>query len=194
MNTAKTVLVFLICGLGAGLSFGALLISPRLLTFWFIKGDKFPIPTYRYYLGLGFFLLLGLAVAFSMCRITGLVQPPPNNAKVRETLSAIIVATSAVSIFAIASRIVVEDPVTVYMLSTAAFVLFISLACWLLTARLYYVGVFLNFLTPPAALVLLYVANRTLDIPGELAAYSIYFPMLAASWGLWIAAAQPSRK
>lgn len=206
MNKAKTVLVTLICGLAAGACFGALLSSPRLLTFWFIKGDKFLIPTYRYYLGAGVFLLLGLAAAYTISRMTGLLTE--NSSLIRKIVSAVVVATSPVIIFAIATTIETQtattlvtpsgnilltniDPITLYLWGIVAFVLLISIACWILTAKLYYIGVFLNLLTLPATFGLLYLVSKVVaGERSELVTYPILFSLLSASSGFWIAAAQ----
>ena len=208
VNRAKTVLVFLGCGLAAGVGFGALLSSPRLLTFWFIKGDKFLIPTYRYYLGAGFFLLLSLSAAYSISGIFGLVA---GRTLLRRIVSGLIVATSPLVLFATANTLLLAtattkentptgtillthiDPITLYMWGTVAFVLLISTACWILTAKLYYFGVFLNLLTLPVTFALLHIAARILTVPSdwsELITYPIYFSLLAASCGFWISAGE----
>lgn len=212
MRRAKTVLIFLVCGVAAGACFGALLSSPRLLTFWYIKGDKFLIPTYRYYLGVGLFLLLGLVVAYSISRMTGSLDQ--DTAVFRRIVSGAIVATSPFILFVAADALMLAtattvetrenttlqltniDPITLYLGAIVTFVLLISVACWILTARLYYVGVLINLLTLPTALALLYVAAKIVRVPSEwseLITYPIYFSLLAASCGFWIASGESSR-
>lgn len=208
VNKAKTVLIFFVCGLAAGLGFSALLSSPRLLTFWFIKGDKFLMPTYRYYLGVGLFFLLSLSAPYWLSKMTGLISKNPP--LLRKILSAGIVATSPVIL--LATAITIErltattqvtdtgtilltniDPITLYLWGILAFVLLISAACWILTGRLYYVGLCLNFLTLPLAFALLYVAAKIVRVPSEwseLITYPIYFSLLAASCAFWISAGE----
>jgi hypothetical protein len=209
VNKAKTVLVFFVCGLGAGFAFGALLSSPRLLTFWFIKGDKLLIPTYRYYLGVGVFLLLGLVGAYSISRMTGLLDQ--NTYFFRKIVSGAIVATSPLILFVAADALMLAtattvetrgnttlqltniDPITLYLGTILTFVLLISTACWILTAKLYYIGVLLNLLTLPVTFALLYIAARILTVPSdwsELITYPTYFSLLAASCAFWISAGE----
>lgn len=208
MRKLKTVLIFFVCGIAAGSGFAALVNSPRLVRFWFIKGDIFQIPTYRYYAGVGVFLLFSFAAAYLISSMAGLLRE--HRPFLRKTVSAAIVASAPVMIFAIASAIerltatpevnsagtiqlINIDPITLYLGGILAFVLLISVACWILTAKLYYPGVLLNFLMLPLALVLLYVAAKILDVPGEwseLITYPVLFSLLSASCGFWIAANQ----
>ena len=208
MNKTKTVLVFLACGLATGGCFGALVGSPRLLTFWFIKGDKFLIPTYRYYLGFGLFFFLSLSVAYLVSRMTGSL--PQGTSFFRKVVSGAIVATSPLILFVAADALMLAtatttatsgnttlqpniDPITLYLWGIVAFVLLISLACWILTAKLYYLGVLLNLLTLPVTFALLYIAARILTVPGEwseLITYPIYFSLAAASCAFWISAGE----
>lgn len=203
MRTAKAVVIFFICGFVSGLCFGILLSASSLMTFWYIKGDKFLIPTYRYYLGVGVFLLLGLAAAYTISRMTGLLRE--NSSLFRKIVGAVIVSTSPVILFAAGTVVETQtatpvatdtgtrlltniDPITLYIWGFVAFVLLIAIACWILSAKLYYIGVLLNFLTLPGAFCLLYVVSK---IAGEASIfYPVYFSLLCASCGFWIATAR----
>lgn len=207
MRTVKAVLIFFICGLVSGLCFGTLLSLRSLRTFWFIEGDKLLIPTYRYYLGVGVFLVLGLASADAILRGTDLLIE--NGSTVRKVVSAIIVAISPVMLFATATFFLTHtatittetgtilttniDPITVYVLGIIAFGLMLSLASWVLTGRRFSVGLSLNLITLPVAFCLVYIAAKVLRVPGEwseLVTYTIYFSLISASWGLSIAASK----
>jgi hypothetical protein len=79
--------------------------------------------------------------------------------------------------------------VATYLVGTVAFVLLISTACLVLTAKLYYPGLVINLLTIPVALALLWFLVKTLTIPGEwseIVTYSIYDSLLSAACGFWI--------
>jgi hypothetical protein len=173
-----------------------------LTTFWFVKGDKLLIPTYRYYLGIGVFLLLGLAAANAISRTTGSLGPNPSLP--RNVISAVIVATSPVIIFALAETVLTQtathevrptgtfelinlDPITLYLGGIVAFVLLVSISCWILTAKLDYVGAFLILAALPASLGLLYLLAKVVSTDwSELVAYSIYFSLLSSACGFWI--------
>ena len=192
MSTLRTILVFFISGFGAGSFFGWLLSTPSLTTFWFWKGAKFLIPTYRYYLGIGVFLLLGLTLAYSVSRLKGWVLGPSTKSFFRHSFAAIIVMTSALLLYAVMPLVpgFYSDPVTSYLLATVVFVLLISAACWVLTSKLDYPGMFANLLTIPAAFGFLYLLATALNIPGEwseMVTYPIYYSLLATACGFWIA-------
>jgi len=207
VRRVKAVLVFFICGLTSGLCFGILLSARSLVTFWFVKGDKFLIPTYRYYLGAGIFLLLGLAAGYAILRMIGSLRE--NSSASRKVVSVVIVATSPVILFGAATAVQIQtatpqatdtgtillintDPATLYLGGVVGFVLLISISCWILTAKLYYFGVFLNFLALPAAVGLMYLVYK-MDVPSkwsELFSYPAYFSLLSASCGFWIAKAR----
>jgi len=203
VTTAKAVLIFLVSGLLAGLCFKFFLSRPTLHTFWFIKGDKFLIPTYRYYAGVGVFLLLGLAAGYSISRFTGLFRT--DLPLVRKIISSVVVVISALLPFVAADTLETRtatavpkdggnllllniDPIALYFWGFIGFVLLISIACWILTAKLYYLGVFLNFLALPVTLGVLYIISRIAD--GPSITYPVYFSLLSSSCGFWIAAAQ----
>ena len=153
------------------------------------------------------FLLLGLVGAYSISRMTRVLDQ--NTSFFRKIVSGAIVATSPLILFVaadalmLATATIVEtrgnttlqltniDPITLYLGTILSFVLLISVACWILTAKLYYIGVFLNLLTLPVTFALLYIAARILTVPSdwsELITYPIYFSLLTASCGFWIAA------
>lgn len=209
MRTVKAVLIFFVCGLATGLCFGGLLSLRSLTTFWYIKGDKLLIPTYRYYVGVGVFLVLGLAIADVLSRLTGLLRE--NSSTVRRVVSAIIVAISPLMLFAAATVLLTHtatvttetgtnltmniDPITLYVLGIIAFGVIVSIASWVLTERSFSFGLSLNLLTIPAAFCLVYIAAKVLRVPAEwseLVTYTIYFSLISASWGLSMAASKPA--
>ena len=67
-NGAKVVSIFLIGGLLSGLFF-AWLSRPNLRSFWYLKGDKFLLPTYKYWLAFGLIFTLGLIGSYGMARL-----------------------------------------------------------------------------------------------------------------------------
>ena len=191
-----------------GLCFGALLSVHSLTTFWFIKGDKFLIPTYRYYMGIGVFLVLSLADAYSISRVPSLLHE--NTSLFRKIISGVIVATSPLLLFTMATALLERtattfetptgttlvtniDPITLHLLAIIGFVLLISAACWILTGKLSYIAVFLNLLALPVALSLMYLVYKIHAVPGEWSdffAYPVYYSLLSASCGFWIATAK----
>jgi hypothetical protein len=151
---------------------------------------------------------LSLAGAYSISRMIGLLRE--TTSLFRKLVSAVIVATSPVILFAIATTLLEQtatplvtptgsalltniDPITLHLLAIVAFVLLISTACWILTARLYYMGVFLNILTLPPTFGLMYGVFKIDAVLGEwsgLVTYPVYYSLLSASCGFWIATAR----
>jgi len=197
VRTLKTVLIFFVSGLCAGSLFGWLISTPRLTSFWFRKGDKFLIPTFRYYLGIGLFLLLGLTLAYSFSCMRGWVARPTTKTLFKQSSAAVVVATSAFLIFAgmtLVGAPFSDDLEIRYLLAIVGFVLLISTACWILTSTLYYPGVLAFLLTIPVAIALLYLLAKVLTIPGEwseMVTYLILDSLLAAACGFWIARSNP---
>ena len=196
MKTLKTVLIFFISGLGSGCISGWLLSSPRLTSFWFRKSDKFLIPTYRYYAGFSILLLSGLAVAYIISLTRGWIEGPLTRSTFRHTASAVVIGLSAPAVFAIFTlgRDFFESPAWL-LLAAIAFLFLISVACWILTSKLYYPGVLINLLTLPSALTLLFLLVKTLNISGErseIVTYLIYDSLIAAAFGFWIARNNPA--
>jgi hypothetical protein len=197
VRTLKTVLIFLISGLGSGSSIGWLLSSKRLTSFWFRKSDKFLVPTYRYYAGFSILLLSGLAGAYLVSRNRGWIEGPLTKSTFRHTASALVIALSAPAIFAIFNldRDFFESPGWV-LVAVLAFLFLISIACWILTGRLYYPGVLINLSTIPLAISLLLLLGRIMNISGEqseIVTFPIYHSLIAAGCGYWIARNNPAQ-
>jgi hypothetical protein len=82
------------------------------------------------------------------------------------------------------------DPVTWLFAGVLLFVLLISVACWIVTGRLYYQGLLVNVLTIPVGIVIVVLIARTIPSSSEwseLVSWSIYDSLLAAACGFWIA-------
>ena len=197
MRTLKTVLIFFISGLGSGGLSGWVLSSDRLRSFWFSRSDKFLIPTYRYYVGFSILLLAGLAIAYIVSRTRGWIDGPSTRSTLRYAASALAIALSAPAIFAIFTlgRGFFESPAWL-LVAVIAFLLLVSAACWILTSRLDYRGVLINLLTLPSAITLLYLLLKILSISGErseIVTYPIYYSLVAAACGYWIARNNPAQ-
>jgi hypothetical protein len=196
VRTLKTVLIFFISGLGSGCLSGWLFSSTRLTSFWFRKSDKFLIPTYRYYAGFSILLLSGLVIAYVVSRTRRWIESPLTRSTFRPAASALVIALSAPAIFAISTlhRDLFESPAWL-LIDVIAFLLLISVACWILTSRLYYPGLLINLLTIPSAITLLFLLVR-LHIGGErseIVTYLIYDSLVAAACGFWIARNNPAQ-
>ena len=196
MKTLKTVLIFFLSGLGSGGLSGWLFSSDQLRNFWFTKSDKFLIPTYRYYAGFSILLLSCLAFAYIVSRTRGWIEGPLTRSTFRHAASALLIALSAPAIFAIFTldRDFFESPAW-FFVAAIAFLGLISVACWILTSRLYYQGVIINLLTIPAAIALLFLLIK-LNIGGErseIFTYLIYDSLIAAACGFWIAHNNPAQ-
>lgn len=197
MRTLKTVLIFFISGLGSGCLAGWLLSNNRLTSFWFRKSGKFLIPNYHYSECFSILLLLGLGGAYLVSRTRGWIEDPLTSSTFRHAASALVIALSAPAIFTIFSldRDFFESPSWV-LVAVLAFLFLISIACWILTGRLYYPGVLINLSTLPLALTLLLLLARILNISGErseLVTYPIYHSLIAAGCGYWIARNNPAQ-
>ena len=197
MRSLKTVLIFFISGLGSGCLAGWLLSNNRLTSFWFRKSGKFLIPAYRYYEVFGILLLLGLTGAYLVSRTRGWIEDPVTGSTLRPAVSALVIFLSAPAIFAIFSldRDFFESPGWV-LVAVLAFLFLISIACWILTGRLYYQGVLINLSTLPLAITLLLLLVKILNISGERSetvTYPIYHSLIAAGCGYWIARNNPAQ-
>jgi hypothetical protein len=196
VKTLKTVLIFLLSGLGSGGLSGLLFSTNQLTSFWFRKSDKFLIPTYRYYAGFSILLLSGLAVAYIVSRARGWIEGPLTRSTFRHIASALLIALSAPAIFAIFTldRDFFESPAW-FFVAMIGFLCLISVACWILTSRLYYPGVIISLLTIPAAIALLFLLIR-LNLGGERSevfTYLVYDSLIAAACGYWIARNNPAQ-
>ena len=188
MKALKTVLIFFVGGLSTGCLFGSLTSFPRLTNFWYRKGDKFLIPTYRYYLGLGLFLLLGLSLAYTISLAKAWLNDPSPGAFLKQGCAALIIAISALVSYLLTFGNRSFDPVTLYLLSILVFLMLISIACWIVSSRLYYVGLLLNVLVFPVALAFLYVLTK-IGLRGEagnFVTFPVFFSLLSASCGYWL--------
>jgi len=65
-NDLSVLAAFWISGFLSGLLFAGLTTRPSLQRFWFIKGDKFLIPRYSYWIAFSVILLSGLTLAYSV--------------------------------------------------------------------------------------------------------------------------------
>ena len=195
MRTLKPVLIFFISGLGSGCLSGWLLSSARLTGFWFRKSDNFLIPTFRYYAAFSILLLSGLTVAYVISRNRGWIVGPLTRSTLRHIACALAIGFSAPAIFAIFTldRDFFESPAW-FFVGVIAFLCLISVACWILTSRLYYPGVLINLLTLPAAISLLFfLAKLKIGGRSEVFTYPIYDSLVAAAFGYWIARNNPAQ-
>lgn len=195
MRTTKAVLIFFVCGLATGLCFSFVLSRPRFKTFWFLTNDIFLIPTYRYYIAVGAFLLLGFVTANLLLTTTGLAGDAVKSQWRRFGGMTVVGIAPFLSFIAADSLFPNVDAIMLYMLGIVLFVLLISIACWIATAKLYYPGLLLNFLTFPVALAVLYVVAR-IDVSGRwsgLISYPTFFSLFSASCGFWMSTAAADR-
>jgi hypothetical protein len=196
VRRAKSLLTFAAAGAAAGIFFSLLLSIPRLTTFWYRKTDKFLVPTYRYYLGLGVILLLALAAAHTFSRIQRWLRAAESESVLRQAGAAFIVAVSAVVPYlVIGSRDF--DAVIQYVLAIVLFVLLISSACWILSTQLYYSGVLLNLVVIPVTLTIMYVLTRLLHFGGDLSeflTFLISLTLFSTSCGYWLTRATDSNR
>ena len=189
MTTIKTVLTFFVSGLLFGGVFGWLLSIHRLTMFWFRKGDKFLIPTYRYFVGMGLTLLAGFAFAFLISSRRHWLDTSRNYSILRMSFAVLAVAGSAVAPFGLVFLLPDPDPIAGYLVGVSVFILLVSSACWIVTSKLSYMGLLLNFLTVPVGLALWYCVVALFRMQGQATdflMFPVFFCLLSTACGYWV--------
>ncbi len=91
-KSVSVILVFCFGGLIAGLCFGSITRIAVLANLWFIKADKFYVPSLNYWIGSSVSLLSGLIVSYVFLRARGLY--PLSYSVTRLLSSALIIGTA----------------------------------------------------------------------------------------------------
>src|SRR2546422_10406992 len=93
-NRIKVTALFLLSGLLSGLASGWLSSTPRLRSLLYIKGDKFLIPTYKFWTVFALVFSTALVAAYFLSRAFGWFTLSPSVA--RQLLALIVVVASPI--------------------------------------------------------------------------------------------------
>jgi len=170
MNRVKSISIFLLCGLFSGALFGWLTQVPSLKYFWFIKGDKFLIETYKYWIGLSNTFLLGLVAGYALARLSGSLPSGGGPSPRRAVIAIVLVAASVPSVELIGELMFVNSHSVLWDFIAAPLicVLILSIAIWVLTGRWHYSD-------PPSIVLMLTVALALVYVISGIFAFSNYW-------------------
>jgi hypothetical protein len=190
-NDLSVLAAFLISGLLSGLLFAGLTTRPNLQTFWFIKGDKFLIPRYVYWLAFTLILLAGFAAGYSVSCFRGWIE---NSIGTRGHLLAAgsIIALSAPLLRFITPAMNVRIGFTWdFIVAPIAFLVLVSFALCVLTCslRLLPLAIVWNLIFAAGAFVFIYAVLHVINVGSrwyDYVQWPILESMLALSYGNWI--------
>ena len=180
-NRIKVTALFLLSGLLSGLASGWLSSTPRLLSFLYIKGDKFLIPTYKFWAVFALVFSVALVIAYFLSRTLGWLTLSPSVARQLLTLL-VVVASLVVLYFSTHAN---------SLIAAIYYVAFLPLAMCIMTARLRLLalGVLQNVFVLIAALMVMYIVLSLINGLSELYEYvqtGIAQSLFAAAFGSWL--------
>src|SRR3954469_25407697 len=96
-SRVKVVAVFFLAGLVSGIVSAWLSSTPGLQRFLYTKGDKFLIPTYKFWTGFALLFSAALVTAFLVSRRCGWLTLSPS--VLRQSLALVVVVTSPLVLY-----------------------------------------------------------------------------------------------
>jgi hypothetical protein len=180
-SSIKVTAVFLLSGLVSGLISGWLSSTRRLRGFLFLKGDKFLIPTYKFWTVFALVFSISLVVAYFLSRALGWLTLSPSVA--RQLLALFVVVASPVVLY--------FSTHANFLIAAIYYVVFLPLAMCIITARLRLLAlaVLQNIFVLIAALIVVYVVLSLINGLSELYEYvqtGIAESLFAAAFGSWL--------
>jgi len=171
--------------------FAGLTTRTSLQTFWFIKGDKFLIPRYTYWIAFGLILLAGFTTGYAVSCFRRWVQ---NSIGTRGHILAAgsIIALSAPILRFITPAMNIRIGLTWdFIVAPIAFLVLVSFALCVLTGslRLLPVAIVWNLIFAVGAFVFIYAVLHVIKVGSrwyEFVQWPILESMLALSYGNWI--------
>ena len=186
-NRIKVTALFFLSGLLSGLASGWLSSTARLRSFLYIKGDKFLIPTYKFWTVFALVFSAALIAAYLLSRVLGWLTISPSVA--RQLLALLVVVASPILLH-ISTRSDFFLRVDV-LIAPLYYVAFLPLAMCVITARLRLLalGILQNIFVFIAAVIVMYVVFSLID--GAQAVYAsvqtgIVESFFAAAFGSWL--------
>ena len=186
-NRIKVTALFLLSGLLSGLASGWLSSTPRLRSFLYIKGDKFLIPTYKFWTVFALVFSAALVAAYFLSRAFGWLTLSPSVA--RQLLALIVVVASPILLHVStrADFLIAAD----VLIAPIYYVAFLPLAMCVTTARLRLLALAIlqNIFVFVGALIVLYVVFSLIDGAQAVYAYvqtGIVESFFAAAFGSWL--------
>ncbi len=125
-NRTRVAAVFFLGGLASGLISAWLGSNPKLRSFLFVKGDKFLIPTYRFWIAFGLIFSLGLAIAYLISYSYRWLATSPSTA--RQLSALFVVAASPVVLY--------FSTHATFFIAAIYYVVFLPLSMCIITQRL----------------------------------------------------------
>jgi hypothetical protein len=186
-NRIKVTSLFLFTGLLSGLVSGWVSSTPRLRSFLYIKGDKFLIPTHKFWIVFALVFSAALVAAYFLSRAFGWLTLSPS--VVRQLLALIITTTSPVLLHVMprADFLIGAD----VLIAPIYYVALLPLAMCVVTAhlRLLALAILQNVLVFIAAIIVLYLVFSLIN--GAQAVYEyvqtgIVESFFAAAFGSWL--------
>lgn len=186
-NRIKVTALFFLSGLVSGVSSGWLSSTPRLRSFLYIKGDKFLIPTYKFWAVFALVFSVALVSAYFLSRTFRWLTMSPSAG--RQLLALIVVMTSPVLLH-ISTRTNVFIAADV-LIAPIYYVAILPLAMCVITARLRLLALAIlqNIFVFIAAIIVLYIVFSLIN--GAQAVYEyvqagIVESFFASAFGSWL--------
>src|SRR5260370_41509784 len=131
-NRIKVTGLFLLSGLLSGLTSGWLSSTPRLRSFLYIKGDKFLIPTYKFWTVFALVFSAALVAAYFLSRAFGWLTLSPSVARQLLVLIVVVASPILLHVSSRADFLIGAD----FLIPALYYVAFLPLAMCVITPRL----------------------------------------------------------
>ena len=186
-NRIKVTALFLVSGLLSGLAFGWLSSTPKLQSVLYFKGDKFLIPTYKFWIVFALVFSAALVAAYFLSRVFGWLTLLPS---VGRQLLALIVVVASPVLLHISSRSDFFIGAGI-LIAVLYYVVFLPLAMCVVTARLRLLGVAIlqNISVFVATVIVMYMVFSLIAAVQNVYDYvqtGIVQSLFAAAFGWWI--------
>jgi len=180
-NQIRVVIVFLLSGLWSGLISGWLSTTSTFRSFLYIPGDKFLIPTYKYWTVFALVFSGALVIAYLVSRLFGWLTLSPT--LMGQLLSLLVLVASPILLYALTRAN--------FLIATIYYLACLPIAMCVITARLRLLAlaVLQNFLVLIAVLIVLYVVFSLMKVSAELYEYvqaGVAQSLFAAAFGCWL--------
>jgi hypothetical protein len=189
-DVIQIVFPFTITGFFFGVCFHWITSLPSLTDFWFIRTDKFLLPTYKYHLAFSTTLLLGLITGYTIARLQPSLIGRKRPATIRLIGAVLLILASAPSSSFIAETIL--GPFAI-LLSLALFLLIVSISAWVFTGEWKWLGFTLIVLSPFMALAVTAMVSLPFNLSNPsmgFVQWSMVDYLLSVSLGYWLTEAK----
>jgi hypothetical protein len=183
---------FLAAGLVSGIIFAWLVSRAELQRFWFLKGDKFLIPRYTYWVAFSFILAVGFASAYGLVRWRQWLVGRSLGSSIRAAVAGITIIASAPMLYCLTPFM--HDRLDFnweLIVAPVMFVVLLSFSLCLFSAglRLLPLAFIWNAVFVVAGLAFVYAVASLSPEPGawaERVQWPIFESMIGVSFGGWV--------